>query len=98
MSICWAYDKQMRRCTLDAGHAGDHHIIITWTDDECFTPSSPSLMVVQDPNDPLKVTPLAAEHYEIDPAPPPPPKPQACVACNHHHKGGTCKCGCYEHI
>jgi hypothetical protein len=25
-------------------------------------------------------------------------KPESCVACDHMHKAGVCKCGCYEHI
>lgn len=40
MSQCWAYDKSHRRCVLDGGHSGDHTLVVRWTDEECFDPST----------------------------------------------------------
>jgi hypothetical protein len=90
MGICWAYDKQMRRCTLEAGHSEDHAIYITWTDNECFSPDQPVHVPVHNQE---------SVGMEYDPQPLPPAKTvEACVACQHKHIGGECKCGCYAHI
>jgi hypothetical protein len=77
----------MRRCTLEAGHGASHQIIISWDDDECFNP--------------LEVAPQPQQevHVDYDPAPiVPPAQPETCIACNHLHVGGICKCGCHAHI
>jgi len=39
---CWAYGPN-GRCTHPAGHPGNHIIEYTWTDDECVTPTVPTL-------------------------------------------------------
>jgi len=98
MSICWAYDKQMRRCTLEAGHEKDHAIYITWTDDECFSPEDPVQNVVHIPVRIPAEEPSIKMEMEYDPEPIQPKKPDTCVACQHNHVGGECKCGCYAHI
>lgn len=84
---CWAYGPQ-GRCTHPAGHPGNHIIETTWTDDECITPGQP---------EPAKT---GISQATIAPAVQEPvqEEPEACVACSHMHRGGTCKCGCYEHI
>jgi hypothetical protein len=79
---CWAFHRDGARCEHPAGHPGDHAVQKTWTDLECATPG------------------------EFEPAPPvvapviPPlvQKVVSCVACQHKHKDGPCKCGCYEFV
>ena len=81
---------------MPAGHPGNHAITATWTDQECYDPSgaiptpttNPGKATV--PGEPgLLVTDIS------EPAAKPVPR---CAACSHSHKGGACKCGCYEHI
>lgn len=83
---------------MPAGHPGDHAIQTTWTDKECAwaepaiskqTTNPGSVTVPGTPG--LPVT-------ELSPEPTKPKEPTRCVACNHTHKGGQCKCGCHEHI
>ena len=81
---CWAFNKEGQRCEHPAGHTGNHIITAEWTDAECAIPTAQQVLS----------TPAAVY--------PPPPvlesQPLKCVACNHKHSGGTCKCGCYEEI
>ena len=85
MSQCWAYDQRQRRCEQDAGHEGDHAIIIAWNDEECYKPE-------------VAVRPVAVSRETLEPAAKEEKKPAACAACQHRHKGGACKCGCYNQI
>lgn len=85
---CWAYNKEGQRCDHPAGHPGNHVIMAEWTDEECFSPIQhqlPKQAVQSKPEPPM--TPIS-------------PKPEVtnCVACQHKHRGGECKCGCYEFI
>jgi hypothetical protein len=80
MNTCWAYNSGLQRCTLNAGHDGDHGIFITWGDNDCFTPATVKL------------------DYDLAPPPVEETAVESCAACNHMHKGNTCKCGCYSHI
>lgn len=86
---CWAYGPQ-GRCTHPAGHPGNHIIEYTWTDDECVTPSVPTLGHSQ-PATAMTDTSAAINEPAQEAS-------EACVACGHMHKSGACKCGCYEHI
>lgn len=82
---CWAYNSGGERCEKHAGHPGQHAITHSWTDSECASPGQP----------PVKGRPLIEVFAEEE------AKEQAsskCVACQHQHKGGPCKCGCHEHI
>jgi hypothetical protein len=87
MSRCWAHNQAHIRCELDAGHNDEHTVYIQWSDDECYDPAATAI---------TEIKKLAA--------PPPMPEPVAaevtgaCIACSHRHKGGECKCGCYEYI
>ena len=85
MNQCWAYDQRQRRCEQDAGHEGDHAIIIAWDDSECYKPE-------------IAVRPVAVSRETLEPATKEEKKPAACAACQHRHKGGPCKCGCYNQI
>ena len=83
---CWAYSVDGLRCEHPAGHPGKHIVTFEWGDEECAVPVQKPVQVPAS-------------------APPPPPQepplvaaPTKCVACQHHHKSGTCKCGCHEHI
>ena len=79
---CWAFHRDGARCEHPAGHPGDHAVQKTWTDSECALPSG--------------FEPVAQVV-----APPPPPlvvEVVSCVGCGHKHRGGPCKCGCYEFI
>jgi hypothetical protein len=85
IKTCWAYGPN-GRCTHPAGHPGNHVIEITWTDDECVIPGhSVPATLMTDISD-------AVVHDVLQ------DEPESCVACNHMHKSGACKCGCYEHI
>lgn len=80
---CWAY-YDSNRCSLRAGHQGDHVRKITWTDADCQ--GAPLIEVFADEPIPLTIT-----------QPPPPPPDGKCVACHHKHTG-ECKCSCKEYI
>lgn len=83
--MCWAISAALKaRCDMPAGHPGDHSISVTWNDDQCWNPvvDTPIPLV---PVEQAKVIPLAQEVLR-------------CVACNHQHKDGACKCGCYEFV
>lgn len=89
---CWAYNKDGQRCDHPAGHPGNHVVMKEWGDDECYSPivhQLPKTNPVQEHLNPPLSTVTAA---------PEPAQPAACVGCNHHHKTGPCKCGCYEFI
>jgi hypothetical protein len=83
---CWAYNKQGNRCEHPAGHNGNHIIEQTWTDEECAAPtqSAPATSNLIQVSAP--VTQVLQEEII------------KCVACNHAHKNGECKCGCHEFI
>lgn len=83
---CFAYNINGTRCDHPAGHPGHHAITVTWTDDECFTPGQPTIVKQAKQATPPEMPQIA----EV--------KPESCVACQHKHKGGPCKCGCYEQI
>lgn len=86
---CWAYHTDGARCEHPAGHPGDHAIQKTWNDLECATPG----------RTPAPATLVADTSRALDlPEPMPAPAVNACIACSHRHKGGECKCGCYEFI
>jgi hypothetical protein len=87
---CWAYGPN-GRCHHPAGHPGDHIIEITWTDDQCVTPGVPTLGQSQPAPAMTDVSYAVVQDPVHD-------EPEPCVACNHMHKSGACKCGCYEHI
>ena len=90
---CWAFHYEGLRCEHPAGHPGDHIVTQTWTDLECATPGEFPV--------PERAT-LVTHIAQITEAPMPEPAPvvvvTSCIACSHKHKGGECKCGCYEHI
>jgi hypothetical protein len=85
---CWAFHRDGARCEHPAGHPGEHAVQKTWNDLQCATPGE-----FGEP---------ATSKTGISEAPPVLPKepePAAnCVACSHKHKGGTCRCGCYEFV
>lgn len=83
---CWAFNREGQRCEHPAGHPGNHVITAEWTDDECFSPIKHQLPDISTP-------------VPVHPAPPVlESQPVKCVACNHQHKSGPCKCGCHEQI
>jgi len=43
---CWAFSPTGDRCEQIAGHEGDHAIINTWTDAECYKPKAPPARAV----------------------------------------------------
>jgi hypothetical protein len=79
---CWAY-YDSNRCSLRAGHQGDHVRKITWTDADC---QGAPLIEVLAVDEPVPFIPVQQ------------PNPVGrCVACSHSHSG-ECKCGCKEFI
>jgi len=92
--ICWALNKNLQRCDMPAGHPGDHAIQTTWTDADCYNPAVPT--PVSNPGTVTAGAPVlpvteVSEPPVLQAVPP-------CAACQHRHKGGPCKCGCYEYI
>ena len=48
MSQCWAlYIITSERCTMDAGHEGDHEIVTSWGDEQCYVPGLPPSAIKQ---------------------------------------------------
>lgn len=87
---CWAYNIEGQRCEHPAGHPGNHVITAEWTDEECYSPIRHQL-----PQQPMSEPTTGLVTLVENKAP---VEPAACVACNHHHRGGQCKCGCHEFI
>lgn len=81
---CWAYNRDGIRCEHPAGHPGKHVVTAEWGDDECFTPGTPK---------PPIAAPIPAAAPLVATS-----QPEKCIACQHAHKAGPCKCGCYEYI
>lgn len=79
---CWAY-YEGNRCSLRAGHAGDHVRKVTWADSDS---QGAPLIEVLAVDAPIPFVPVEA------------PKSDKCVACQHQHRPGECKCGCKEFI
>lgn len=81
---CWAISAALKsRCDMPAGHSGEHSITVTWGDEQCWSP---------DFDEPVALTVVPDVHEPVQ------EEPESCVACTHMHRGGACKCGCYEHI
>ena len=74
---------------MPAGHSGDHSITVSWDDNQCWSPE------IDEPVALRVVTPDMMSGAVDNPVQEP---VEACIACNHMHKNGDCKCGCYEHI
>lgn len=85
---CWAFNKDGIRCEHPAGHPGDHVVMASWSDEECYAPGKPQPqpMMQMLPTIPVSTTPSTTVESS------------KCVGCNHSHRGGPCKCGCYEFI
>ena len=81
---CWAFNRDGVRCEHPAGHPGKHVVMSEWDDSECFAPIRHQLP------EPKQLTPTLTETVTT--------QPTKCIACGHQHKGGECKCGCYEFI
>lgn len=89
---CWAISAAlMARCDMPAGHTGEHSITVSWGDEQCWSPETDEPVA-------LKVVPPDIMSGPVDNPVQEPVQPEPCVACNHMHKSGDCKCGCYEHI
>lgn len=80
---CWAY-YEGNRCSLRAGHQGDHVRKIAWADADCQGAPLIEVLAVDEP-------------VPFVPVPEPVAAPGKCVACQHQHKG-ECRCGCKEFI
>ena len=92
---CWAYSKAGQKCSHPAGHPGDHAIIITWTDDECWKPGAGE---TPKPKPPYTVNIPAVEHLiDVDMRP-------DCEICSHpadmhSNQIGECvACDCKSYI
>lgn len=90
---CWAISAALKaRCDMPAGHPGDHSITVSWGDEQCWSPET---------DEPISLTVVHSDDtmsQPVDNVVQESVQPEGCVACNHLHKGGSCKCGCYEHI
>lgn len=89
---CWAYHRDGVRCEHPAGHPGNHAVQKTWTDLQCATPGefTPAPATLVTDIAPQKTQPLVTAVASV--------AVTKCIACNHAHKSGECKCGCYEFI
>ena len=80
---CWAMNENMDRCGKRASHKGAHSITIEWDDDQCFNYDK-AVELAPEPT-PIKIIAPVVDITQ-------------CVACNHRHADGPCKCGCYEFV
>ena len=86
---CWAFNIEGQRCEHPAGHPGNHVVMKEWGDDECYSPTAQQLPTVITTSNPTANTVSVTTVN---------PEVTKCVGCNHAHKSGPCKCGCYEFI
>jgi hypothetical protein len=92
---CWAFHRDGARCEHPAGHPGDHTTSTSWTDLECATPGEFEVVERSAPATLVRVPLVEHEEHDVS------AKPEVvtkCVACGHKHKGGACRCGCYEFV
>lgn len=96
---CWAFNTNYQRCDMPAGHPGNHAITATWTDEECSWAKREDTTKVTIPNPHSVTIPGTPGLLVTDMSEPAQKKDiPKCAACSHAHKGGPCKCGCYEYI
>lgn len=81
---CYAYNKAGQRCEQLAGHDGDHALVTSWTDDECWVPGQPMEVTLKEYGVPRITTPLVEHLVDI-------PKPSGkCVICGHKMHDRMC--------
>ena len=96
---CHAFNQRGQRCDLYAGHEDDHQIVLSWTDDECWTPGQ---IVGNGGMTTAVYTPAAktAAETEAEETLGPVPiygegRPGICVMCNHRMHALECeRCDC----
>jgi hypothetical protein len=100
---CWAFHRDGARCEHPAGHPGDHAVQKTWNDLQCATPGEFGEPERSAPGTPVTVPVGVPEFLSNSPEGTVAPELVSvpitkCVACGHKHRGGECRCGCYEFI
>lgn len=81
---CFAYNQQMQRCDLNAGHYGFHAVANEWNDDECFDPAQGAVAIRATLGPPVPA-------FGPEPAAAP---SEPCVVCNHHQSKHGGEDGC----
>ena len=93
MSTCFAYSKSGQRCEFEAGHEGLHGLTITWSDEDCFSPTTAPLVVaIGGLDNPVQRPARAAMIPSV-----------ICASCEHdgdmHPDHGACiACDCRGYI
>lgn len=86
---CWALNEDAQRCELPAGHDDLHEISKTWSDDECYVPTTaPTIVYGTGP-----VTAVGGGGAYQNGPPPMPGDSDECLICDHRMHRGMCPAG-----
>jgi hypothetical protein len=101
---CRSYNMSGQRCEHPGGHPGDHAIILTWTDEEEWSPDkggfTPTITqqeyaALEQPFVPT-APPVVVDDEGVPLGPVPiygASNPGVCLLCNHRMHGGECERG-----
>lgn len=94
---CWSYSLEGSRCEEDAGHAGEHAVRLSWTDEQAWTPAKGPLGAPGPAQAVLEgITPVAGVPFDMGDDAPEGPGVEVipagvCPSCDHAAHDEACE-------